>query len=38
MSDEPCPVCGNKGIDWEQRLRDLSYDDEDIDKLRKDWA
>ncbi len=36
--DEQCPVCGNEGVDWAERLRDLGYDDEDIEKLRKEWA
>lgn len=38
MNADRCPVCGTENVDWVQRLRDLGYSDEEIDKLRKDWA
>ncbi len=39
MNDnQPCPVCGNEDVDWAQWLRDLGYSDEEIEKLREEWA
>lgn len=38
MNGERCPVCGTEKVDWVKRLKDHGYSDEEIEKLRKDWA